>query len=238
MFKIFYNNIKWLSKKLIDTQIICKNNRKTYNRFQNYGLAGNNDISILSCPKAHIAVNTYFSSTYMSLLSIIQSIVLAGIIAIVWDTVNGQIYQNAEAALIKNDTIIDQLAYNPLHYSLNINIDYNLFNTILKKETLIFLSYYPIHRFTFIGLFVILVWHKYINHHQFLGWQTSWVDSVILLIIGLGESLLLIFSIQNSMIFFYIIPGLIFGGGLAYIHSFKNHCKDYVVSDRKAIIIL
>lgn len=37
-------------------------------------------------------------------------------------------------------------------------------------------------------MFIIGLWHKYMQHHQFLGWQLTFVDTIILFLFGIGEA--------------------------------------------------
>jgi hypothetical protein len=75
----------------------------------------------------------------------------------------------------------------------------------------------------------ILIWHRYINHHQFLGWQITWMDSLFVLLIGLNQ-VALIFFIEDKYFFYLyqiILPLLCL---FAYLHAYAQHKKQYVMN--------
>lgn len=77
---------------------------------------------------------------------------------------------------------------------------------------------------------IVLVWHKYINHHQFIGWQSKWIDSFVIISFGIIEAFLIQFSHGNEHFFqFYITSILIlFIGSLAYYNAYIQFNKHYV----------
>ena len=148
------------------------------------------EIEATSCPKNHEPIAPYFSNVYMTLLSVIQGMVIAGVFTIAWDDFKGEVPHN-----IAN-------------------------NSIFMK--------YPMHQYLILIILSIVIWHKYINHHQFLGWQIVWEDSVIMFSFGIMQGLLLFFTVQNNIWFYNIISIFPLLGALAYFHASQQHKQDYV----------
>ncbi len=99
-------------------------------------------------------------------------------------------------------------------------------------------------------ILAVTLWHKYVNHHQILGWQLGPMDTVIVAAFGLLEAIMVgvanykdilepkyIFNENNfdHQIFYLLLcfAGSVALGVIAYAHSGAKASEEYV---RKAII--
>ena len=96
-------------------------------------------------------------------------------------------------------------------------------------------------------IFSIVLWHKYVNHHQILGWQLGPFDTVNIAVFGLLQTVMVINAtknykdlLDNRYIFdetifcnqsVYLIAMILFSASLgvaSYAHSGSESCKSYV----------
>lgn len=79
-------------------------------------------------------------------------------------------------------------------------------------------------------IFAITLWHKYANHHQFIGWQLKHWDTLIVFGFGAIEALMLVVLTTGKRLDL-VQPimgiGTLFGV-LAYWYAKSQFCKEYV----------
>lgn len=98
---------------------------------------------------------------------------------------------------------------------------------VYNGNILYFISESNFDRYIIIIVSSLVVWHKYINHHQFLAWHITWLDSFWLLIIGIDQAAL-VFFVDHKDAFYIPQMMLPLLGLLAFNHSAKQHQNKYV----------
>jgi len=80
------------------------------------------------------------------------------------------------------------------------------------------------------GLVVLMLWHKYVSHHQFIGWQLTIWDTIIVAGFGLIEGLMVATLNHRDAegVVHLLIALLFFGGVVAYWHAGRQTAKPYV----------
>ncbi len=95
--------------------------------------------------------------------------------------------------------------------------------------------------------FAIVLWHKYVNHHQILGWQLGPFDTINIAFFGLLQTVMvvnanggyqsadgvkLIFTeeafFRHTKYFLILVFISVMLGAISYAHSGSESCKDYV----------
>lgn len=125
---------------------------------------------------------SYFSTVYITLLSIFQSMAFAGIILSALDN----------------------------KFEDGVRFDFDLityFNCIL---------------------FVAVLWHKYVNHHQIIGWQITKVDTMIIVGFGICEGLMILSLKHDPWMVHVWIALQISLGVIAYTYAEYQIKQDYV----------
>jgi hypothetical protein len=148
--------------------------------------------NIFSCHRLQSSPSSYFSATYMTILSVFQGIMIA------------RVFQS--------------------FFEKKISVFFNL----------LYLNHILYH--LLILLIIVTVWHNYMNHHQFIVWQISWKDTVIVTLFGAIESFLVYYAIVDNCkhtqkSFYYIVLGMLGVGviGLfAYHHAHKEMNEKYI----------
>src|SRR5258706_11315060 len=78
--------------------------------------------------------------------------------------------------------------------------------------------------------FTAALWHRYVIHHQFVGWQLTWIDTVIIVTFGIIEGLM-VGALRDpngvGKVHFFIFLGY-FGGIFAYSYSIARVRNTYV----------
>lgn len=148
--------------------------------------------TVFSCIRLHEAPANYFSTVYMTFLSVFQGIILA------------QLVSKAFGLM-------------PPFDSPDFRWDVNSFD-------------HRAVRLLPVAVFAVLLWHKYINHHQFLGWQIAWKDTCLIAGFGLLEGAMVLWGweFRNPYLIQALLAASLGWGSLAYLHARQEHRKKYV----------
>jgi hypothetical protein len=136
---------------------------------------------VFRCTQTRVAPADYFSSVYMTLLSVFQGVVVAGLFS-------------------------------------------GFFERCLKDGCT---WYVELPKFLPVAFLLVLVWHKYVNHHQFLGWQLFWHDTLIVAGFGFLECLLVYLAVKIDVFLVCVLVAFCFlMGGVAYRHAASSYGED------------
>lgn len=77
--------------------------------------------------------------------------------------------------------------------------------------------------------FIIVLWHKYADHHQLAGWQLTYWDTLIIATFGLVEGGVIIAFYKEQEFWIHAVTAFsMFLGAIAYWHSLRRLRKLYV----------
>lgn len=100
-----------------------------------------------------------------------------------------------------------------------------IFKNLREPDTIILAL-----RFLVAGALFVLIWFKYVNHHQFIGWQLECKDAIFTFALAVIEYFIIIFMKYGDATTFYSMVGILYLYGIfAYRHAINKTKDKYIL---------